>query len=85
MGGTAQATVTECYGNLVKLPVRTPQEHPLLPLIGISLRMRDEERELTASLLGLLICGAAYAPRHYAEPGSDKAPLRAGRQRPGLA
>ena len=27
---------------------------------------------------GLLICDAAYTPRHYAEPGSDKAPLRAG-------
>lgn len=23
---------------------------------------------------GLLICDAAYTPRHYAEPGSDKAP-----------
>jgi hypothetical protein len=26
----------------------------------------------------LLICDAAYTPRHYAEPGSDKALLRAG-------
>ena len=33
----------------------------------------------------LLICDAVYTPRHYAEPGSDKAPLRAGQRRPGLA
>jgi hypothetical protein len=35
---------------------------------------------------GLLIRDAASTPRHYAaEPGSDKAPLRAGQRRPGLA
>jgi hypothetical protein len=33
----------------------------------------------------LLICDAACTPRHYAEPGSDQDPLRAGQRRPGLA
>jgi hypothetical protein len=33
----------------------------------------------------LLICDAAYTPRHHPEPGSVKAPLRAGQRRLSLA
>jgi hypothetical protein len=37
------------------------------------------------SVFDLLICDAVYTLRHYAEPGSDEAPLRAGQRHPGLA
>jgi hypothetical protein len=33
----------------------------------------------------LLICDAAYTPRHYAEPGSDQAPSGQASDVPGLA